>query len=250
MIGADAIAEILRRENTEFIACYPRNGVIEACARIGIRPVLCRQERVGVGMAEGVSRVSRGAPIGVFAAQAGPGIENSFPGVAQAYADGHPILVLAGAASNGREQVPPVFNAVDNFRHITKWVTKITDAGQIPDAFRRAYHLMRNGRPGPVLIEVPNDVWVQELDGELDYQPRARLMSAPDPDAVAEAVARLKSAETPIIWAGQGVLRADATPELIAMDLRLATQAVGEIVGQTATEDLLDQIFSQFCLGK
>ena len=71
MIGADAIAEILRRENTEFIACYPRNGVIEACARIGIRPILCRQERIGVGMAEGYSRVHRGARIGVFAAQAG-----------------------------------------------------------------------------------------------------------------------------------------------------------------------------------
>jgi acetolactate synthase-1/2/3 large subunit len=217
MIGADAIAEILRRENTDFIACYPRNGVIEACARIGIRPILCRQERVGVGMAEGYSRVHRCTRIGVFAAQAGPGIENSFPGVAQAHSDGMPILILSGAAATGREHVSPVFNAVDNFRHITKWATKISDAAQIPDVFRRAYHLMRNGRPGPVLIEVPNDVWAQEIAGDFTYQPRPRLMSAPDPDTIAEAVATLLSAESPIIWAGQGILRADATDELVEL---------------------------------
>ena len=217
MIGADAIAEILRRENTEFIACYPRNGVIEACARIGIRPILCRQERIGVGMAEGYSRVHRGARIGVFAAQAGPGIENTFPGVAQAHSDGMPILVLTGAAATGREHISPVFNAVDNFRHITKWATKINAAAQIPDVFRRAYHLMRNGRPGPVLIEVPNDVWAQEIDDDFVYVPRARLMSAPDPCMIAEAVAVLNSAETPILWAGQGVLRAGATDELVEL---------------------------------
>ena len=217
MTGADAIAEILRRENTEFIACYPRNGVIEACARIGIRPILCRQERVGVGMAEGYSRVHLGARIGVFAAQAGPGIENSFPGVAQAYSDGMPILIVAGAAAAGREHISPDFNAVDNFRNITKWATKITDAGQIPDVFRRAYHLMRNGRPGPVLIEVPNDVWAQEIADDFVYQPRARLLSAPDPEVINEAVATLMAAEAPIIWAGQGILRAGATSELIEL---------------------------------
>lgn len=217
MIGADVIAEILRRENTEFVACYPRNGVIEACARIGIRPILCRQERVGVGMAEGYSRVHQGARIGVFAPQAGPGIENSFPGVAQAYSDGMPILVLTGAAATGREHISPVFSAVDNFRHITKWATKISDAGQIPDVFRRAYHLMRNGRPGPVLIEIPNDVWAQEIQDDFVYVPRARLLSAPDPAIIAEAVAKLRAAEAPIIWAGQGILRAGATDELVEL---------------------------------
>ena len=217
MTGADAIAEILRRENTDFVACYPRNGVIEACARIGIRPILCRQERVGVGMAEGYSRVHQGARIGVFAPQAGPGIENSFPGVAQAFSDGMPILVLTGAAATGREHISPVFSAVDNFRHITKWATKISDAAQIPDVFRRAYHLMRNGRPGPVLIEIPNDVWAQDIEDDFVYVPRARMLSAPDPGSIAEAVATLRAAEAPIIWAGQGILRAGATDELVEL---------------------------------
>lgn len=86
MNGAEVIADILKREGTEFFSCYPRNQVIEPCAAIDIRPILCRQERVGVGIADGYSRIKRGKKNGVFGAQAGPGIENAFPGIAQAYA--------------------------------------------------------------------------------------------------------------------------------------------------------------------
>ena len=76
MNGAQVIAEILKREGTEFLSCYPRNPVIEPCAALDIRPILCRQERVGVGLADGYSRIRRGKRNGVFAAQAGPGIAN------------------------------------------------------------------------------------------------------------------------------------------------------------------------------
>ena len=79
MNGAALVAEILKREGTEFLACYPRNPLIEACAALDIRPILCRQERVGVGMADGYTRIKRGKRNGVFAAQAGPGIETPFP---------------------------------------------------------------------------------------------------------------------------------------------------------------------------
>ena len=67
MNGAEVIAEILKREGTEFLSCYPRNQVIEPCAAIDIRPILCRQERVGVGIADGYSRIKRGKKNGVFA---------------------------------------------------------------------------------------------------------------------------------------------------------------------------------------
>jgi acetolactate synthase I/II/III large subunit len=96
MNGAEVIAEILKREGTEFFSCYPRNQVIEPCAAIDIRPILCRQERVGVGIADGYSRIKRGKTNGVFAAQAGPGIENAFPGIAQAYSENVPLLIIAG----------------------------------------------------------------------------------------------------------------------------------------------------------
>ena len=101
MNGAEVIAEILKREGTEFLACYPRNAVIDACAAIDIRPIICRQERVGVGMADGFSRIRRGKQNGVFAAQHGPGIENAFSGVAQAYAENVPLLVIPEVASHG-----------------------------------------------------------------------------------------------------------------------------------------------------
>src|SRR5437016_7119192 len=91
MNGAGIVAEILRREGTEFLSCYPRNPLIEACAALDIRPILCRQERVGVGLADGYTRIKRGKRNGVFAAQAGPGIENAFPGVAQAFAENVPF---------------------------------------------------------------------------------------------------------------------------------------------------------------
>ena len=82
MNGADAIAEVLRREGTEFLACFPAQPLIEACAQAGIRPVLCRQERVGMAIADGFSRTSGGKRLGVFAMQQGPGSENAFPGAA------------------------------------------------------------------------------------------------------------------------------------------------------------------------
>ena len=94
MNGAEIVAEILKREGTEFLACYPRNPLIEECSKLAIRPLLCRQERVGVGMADGFSRMRRGRQIGVFAAQQGPGIENAFPGVAQAFSENVPLLVF------------------------------------------------------------------------------------------------------------------------------------------------------------
>ena len=98
MNGADIIAEIIKCEGTDFLAAYPRNDLIDACARIDIRPVLCRQERVGVGIADGYSRIRRGKQNGVFAAQHGPGIENAFPGVAQAQSKCSHTYGVAGFA--------------------------------------------------------------------------------------------------------------------------------------------------------
>src|SRR2546428_12900743 len=93
MNGAAVIAEILKREGTEFLSCYPRNPLIEACAERDIRPILCRQERVGVGMADGYSRIKRGKRNGVFAAQARPRIENALPRLAPAHAQNVPMLI-------------------------------------------------------------------------------------------------------------------------------------------------------------
>src|ERR1700691_3515652 len=179
MNGAEVIAEILKREGTEFLSCYPRNQVIEPCAALDIRPILCRQERVGVGIADGYSRINRGKKNGVFAAQAGPGIENAFPGIAQAYAENVPMLIVSGGLPLARQYVRPVFRAADVYGPVTKWSALAHSAQELPDLMRRAYHAMRSGKGGPVLIEVPDEVFTAEYKGTLDYRPGPMHGAAP-----------------------------------------------------------------------
>ena len=217
MNGAAVIAEILKREGTDFLACYPRNPLIEACAELDIRPILCRQERVGVGMADGYTRISRGRKNGVFAAQAGPGIENAFPGIAQAYAENVPLLVIPGGLPLARQYVRPVFRAADVYRPVTKWAALAHSVQELPDLMRRAYHAMRSGKGGPVLVEVPAEVWEAEYRGELDYKPVPVVRTAPDPDAVKQAARLLASAKNPLVLAGQGVLYAQASDRLMQL---------------------------------
>lgn len=217
MNGAQVVAEILKREGTEFLSCYPRNQVIEPCAALDIRPILCRQERVGVGLADGYSRIKRGRKNGVFAAQAGPGIENAFPGVAQAYAENVPLLIITGGLPLARQYVKPVFRAADVYRPVTKWSALAHSAQELPDLMRRAYHAMRSGKGGPVLIEIPDEVCEAEFKGTLDYTPMPVQRVAPDPDAVRKAVQMLLAAKNPILWAGQGVHYAEAGDRLAAL---------------------------------
>lgn len=217
MKGADVIAEILKREGTEFLSCYPRNAVIESCAAIDIRPILCRQERIGVGIADGFSRIRRGKQNGVFAAQHGPGIENAFPGVAQAFTENVPMLVIPGGFSNERQYIKPTFRAAEVFRPVTKSSVLATSAKELPDVMRRAYQAMRSGKPGPVMVEVDTAVFEQEFEGPLDYKPVPVLRSAPDPEAVAEAARMLLAAKNPVLWAGQGIHYAEAGDKLAAL---------------------------------
>jgi acetolactate synthase-1/2/3 large subunit len=217
MNGAAIVAEILRREGTEFLSCYPRNPLIEACAELDIRPILCRQERVGVGLADGYSRIKRGKRNGVFAAQAGPGIENAFPGIAQAYTENVPMLLIPSGLPLARQYLRPVFRAADVYRPVTKWSALAHSVQELPDLMRRAYQAMRSGKRGPVLVEIPDEVWQAEYKGELDYTPVPVQRTAPDPDAVKEAARMLMAAKNPLILAGQGVLYAQASEALAAL---------------------------------
>src|SRR5215472_17095275 len=217
MNGADVVAEILKREGTEFLACYPRNPLIEACAAIDIRPILCRQERVGVGMADGFSRMRRGRQNGVFAAQNGPGIENAFPGVAQAFSENVPMLVIPMASALERQYIRPNFRAADVFAPVTKWSAMASSVQELPELMRRAFHAMRSGKPGPVLVEIPGPVFDATFAGELDYRPVPVARAAPDPDAVKAAAKMLLAAKHPVLWAGQGVHYADASERLVAL---------------------------------
>jgi acetolactate synthase-1/2/3 large subunit len=237
MNGAEVIAEILKREGTEFLSCYPRNPVIEPCAALDIRPILCRQERVGVGIADGYSRIKRGKKNGVFAAQAGPGIENAFPGVAQAFSENVPLLIVAGGLALDRQYMRPTFRAADVFRPVTKWSALAHSAQELPDLFRRGYQAMRSGKAGPVLIEVPDEVFNAEFKGELDYTPVPVQRAAPDPAAIKKAVEMLLAAKHPLLWAGQGVHYAEASDRLAALAELIPAPVVATNPGKSAIPD-------------
>jgi acetolactate synthase-1/2/3 large subunit len=217
MKGAEVVAEILKREGTEFLSCYPRNQIIEPCAALDIRPILCRQERVGVGLADGYSRIKRGKRNGVFAAQAGPGIENAFPGVAQAYTENVPLLIVSGGMALAKQYARPAFRAADVYKPVTKWSALAHNVQELPDLMRRAYHAMRTGRGGPVLVEIPDEINDAEFKGELNYKPIPVQRVAPDPDSVKAAVKMLLAAKNPLILAGAGVHYAEAGAALAAL---------------------------------
>jgi len=234
MIAADAVAEILKREGTEFLIGYPVNPIIEAAARADIRTIIVRQERTGLHMADAVSRMCSGRQVGVFAMQHGPGTENAFGGVAQAYGDSSPIVVLPGGYARHLINVPPQFNAFLNYQHVTKYCEQVTLAAVVPDAMRRAFTQVRNGRPRPVLVEIPSDVMGEEVPEPLTHAPVPRTRSAPDPQAVSEVADRLVRAERPVIYAGQGVHYARAWQPLRELAELLEAPVTSSLEGKSA----------------
>ena len=205
---ADAIAYILKAEGVEYLFAYPVNSLIEAAAKIGIRPIIVRQERIGLHMADAFSRMHSGRKIGVFCMQHGPGTENAFGGVAQAYGESVPIVVIPGGYARTQAHVQPNFSAFLNYRHVTKTCEEVMLAQAVPDAMRRAFAAVRSGRPRPALVEIPNDMWNEEIPEPADYRPVQALRYGPDPVAVKQVAAVLLAAQRPVIYAGQGGLSA------------------------------------------
>ena len=176
MRGNDAIARILQAEGTEYLFCYPDNPLIEATAAIGIRPMMSRTERATVNMADGYTRMMNGRRNGVVVTQAGPGIENAYGGIAHAFADSVPILVLPGGTARGATGSHPDFSAPLHYGGITKWSAQINQSGRIPEFLRRAHTFLRTGRGAPVLLETPADVGAEETDAAVaDYRPSRRI---------------------------------------------------------------------------
>src|SRR3954454_20301840 len=116
MNTAAAVADILKREGTEYLFCFPVNALIDECARVGIRPIVGRTECTLLNMADGYSRAGNARRIGVAAVQHGPGAENAYAGVAQAFADGSPLLFLPGGNAAARADTPPNFESPQSYR--------------------------------------------------------------------------------------------------------------------------------------
>ena len=217
MLVMDAITEILKREGISTMFCFPTTPIIEAAVAGGMRPVICRQERVGVHMADGAARVRNGNPPGVFAMQYGPGAENAFAGIASAYSDSTPVLLLPLGHPRETAQMFPLFNSTRSYASVTKHVEPVLLPEHTVPAMRRAFNALKNGRPGPVMVEVPADVMTAEFAGnEVDYTAIRPTRSSGDPRDIDDAAKMLLEAKSPIIIAGQGVLYGEATDELLA----------------------------------
>ena len=235
MTGADAVAQILKREGTEYLFCFPTTPIIEACAKAGIRPIITRTERTLINMADGYSRVSNGNRLGVCAVQYGPGLENAFGGIAQAYADSSPILVLPLTEYQSFADTKPAFGAVEHYGGITKWVGTVNRFDRLPQFMRRAFTLLRSGHGAPVVVEIPREIASGEYPShELDYEPVPSMRTMADPDKIESAVDLLAAAQRPCIIAGQGVLYAHAASDLIELAETLDAPVATTLMAKSA----------------
>ena len=239
MDGNELIARILQREGVEWIACFPNNPIIEAAAKIGIRPIAFRHERGAVMAADGFSRLSDRKRFGVVAVQSQAGAENALGGVAQAFADNIPILVLPGGPNSGEVGVRPNYSAVQNYQGVAKSVESLRRAADIGPAMRRAFAALRNGSAGPVVVELTADICRQEVpaDALANYSPPPTALQVPAPAAVEAAADALLAASNPLLWAGGGVLFADATGELRELAELTATPVYTTMQGKSAFDE-------------
>ena len=237
MNGYNVISKILKKEGVEWIACFPNNPLIEAVAKEGIRPIMFRQERGGIMAADGFSRTMMGKKFGVFACQGGPGAENSYGGIAQAFSDSVPILFIPDGIPLVNSDVSPSFISSKNFGDITKWSKSINHSERIVSLMKRAFHSLKNGRPSPVLIEMHRDHMAQEVNNLDEYKSPKESKVCPTDDFIEEAVKLLINSKKPIIWSGQGVLYSSATKELEELSNLLSLPVVTTMPGKSSFDE-------------
>ena len=234
MNTVDAIAEILKREGVEYLSCFPTTPVIESMAQAGIRPIICRQERVGVGIADGFSRVTNGRRMGVFAMQYGPGAENAYAGVATAYSDSTPMLLLPLGHPRERQGIPPHFDSLNNYAGVTKQIEQVNAPNRTCQIMRRAFAALRQGRPGPVMVEIPADIALEDVaEEDFFYRAGRPVLAQGDPRDVEAAAQALCQARYLVIHAGQGVMYAEATDELLELAELLQAPVTTTLLGKS-----------------
>jgi thiamine pyrophosphate-dependent acetolactate synthase large subunit-like protein len=223
-----AVAEIMKREGIEILCGYPVNHLLEFAAAADIRPVIVRQERIGLHMADAISRVTSGRKIGAFCMQHGPGAENAYGGVAQAFSESIPMLVIPQGYPRRIAQIDPNFGSAREMRGVSKLAEVVNLPAEVSNIMRRAISAIRNGRSGPAIVEVPTDISNEEI-GDLDYTPVGVHKYGPDPVDVRKAAAAILGAKRPVIYAGTGIHWAEAWSEL---------RELAELLGAPVTTSL------------
>lgn len=236
MNGADLIAKILKSEGVELLPSFPHSDIIDAAAKVGIRPVIVRQERHAFHIAEGYSRTLAGAKTPCVTVQYGPGSENAAGAVTQCYVDNAPVLYMPGGYERPHQGVPCNYSAARNLQNLTKWAETVSVPERLPQMMQNAFAMLRNGRPGPVMIEVPTDIFTGSVDPELLalYKPQRQSCPVADAGELKELLDLLMGATSPVIVAGQGILYAEATNELVELAELTQTPVMSTQDGKSA----------------
>ncbi len=238
MNGIEYIAKILKQEGVEWISCFPSNPIISAAAGENIRPIAFRHERGAVMAADGYSRISDRKRFGIVAVQSQAGAENVMGGIAQAAADNIPILVLLGGNSLDQLSVRPNFNAAEKYQGWVKQIEAIYTPNQIGDVMRRAFNALRNGVPGPVVVEMTGDVCDLPVPDECqNYKSPKLTRQIPIDQEINEAAEKWLAAKVPTIWAGAGVISSGGTSALRELAELTATPVFCTMPGKSAFDE-------------
>jgi len=207
--------------------------------RASIAHVLARHVEGASHMAEGYTRAKAGA-IGVCIGTSGPAGTDMITGLYSAQADSIPILCITGQAPRARLHKED-FQAVDIAsiaKPVTKWAVTVLEPAQVPRAFQQAFHLMRSGRPGPVLIDLPFDVQMAEIEFDIDtYEPLPVYKPAASRKQIERAIAMLNGAAKPLVVAGGGIINADASELLVQFAETTGIPVIPTLMGWGAIPD-------------
>ncbi len=247
--GAKAVVEALRDEKIEVIFGIPGGSTIPfydalyECAEKGdLRHILARHEQCAAHMADGYAR-AKGMP-GVCTATSGPGATNLVTGIAVAHMDSSPVVAITG-------QVPRTMIGKDAFQEadivgivtpITKYAFQITNASEIPDTMRAAFMLANTNRKGPVLVDIPKDVFYEEVD----YMEAEKVRiggyvvksGEPHPYSIKRALGLVLESERPLIVAGGGVIASNASAELVRLAELMPAPVATTLMGKGAIPEV------------
>ena len=196
-------------------AINPLYAVLEK--RQSIRHILARHVEAASHMAEGYTRAKAGN-IGVCIGTSGPAGTDMITGLYSASADSIPILCITGQAPTAKlhKEDFQAVNIESIAKPVSKWAITVLEPGQVPRAFQQAFHLMRSGRPGPVLIDLPIDVQLSEIEFDIDtYEPLTAYKPAASRKQIEKVLSMLRESERPLIVAGGGIINADASDLLV-----------------------------------
>ncbi|KAB2336812.1 acetolactate synthase [Cytobacillus depressus] len=227
--GGQIIADVFSKEGVKKIFGVPGESYLNVIDALFEHPEIeyltTRHEGGASFMADGYAKAS--GEIGVCMATRGPGATNLSIGIHAAKQDSTPLVALIGQVGrpfSGREAFQEI-DLVPFFSHLCKWTVEIESAERIPELLHRAFHIARSGRPGPVLVSLPEDMLNDEV-GDVTNGPCKVAPIQPDIESVKLAAQKLRQAKKPLIIAGGGVMMSNATPELVQLAEKLQIPVV------------------------